>query len=143
MMASAPSSWAISTFFGLVVQVARDAQVHVDLRAQALSHTVCIQTRMVDVCRDGNGSLRHTFPNPFGIPALLFGNTLHLRRDKAGARGVDLRDGHAKSSLRWHYPIRFDGLRPPTATVRRCCPDRISACSRKHPGIRNTDALRV
>ena len=79
-------------FLGLAGDVARDAQVHVHLRAQAAAHTLGREARMVDVRRNGDAPGRHTLPDVLGVAPLLFGHGAHGRRDGARAGVVDLRD---------------------------------------------------
>ena len=78
-------------FLGLVGDVARNAQVHVHLRAQAAAHAFGRQAGMVDVGGDGDAPGRNPLADELGVAPLLLGHDGHFAGDGAGACRVDLR----------------------------------------------------
>ena len=101
---------------GFVGKVAGDAQVDVDLGAQALADALGRQRRVMNVGRDGDAAGGDALADELGAAAFLLGDHAHGGRDLPRAGEVDLRDevrGFVthRCSLRWHYPCRFGGSR--------------------------------
>ena len=79
-------------FLGFVGDIARDAEVHVHLRAQTAAHALGREAPVVDVRGDGDAPRRHTFADELRVAPLLLGHGAHGGRDRARAGMIDLRD---------------------------------------------------
>ena len=77
-------------FHIVVLAVAGDAKVHVDLGAQHGADTLGVQTLVVLVGRDGYLALGHPLADLLGGAILFFSHNLHLRRDDALAGIIHL-----------------------------------------------------
>ena len=74
----------------VVLAVAGDTKVHVDLGAQHGADTLGVQTLVVLVGRDGYLALGHPLADLLGGAILFFSHDLHLRRDDALAGSIHL-----------------------------------------------------
>ena len=107
-----------------IVDVPRDAEVDVHLRAQARAHAARVQSEldMTGVRRYGDAARCDSLANELWVTALVGRDLLDLWRDNTRTRSIQLRHWH---SLRWHYPHQVQGsghVRVPSQPPRRSTP---------------------
>ena len=81
----------LAPLLGYVGLVARNPQVHIDLRAQTLADALGVEACMMDVGGNRDAPAGDPLANELGRAALLFGHDPHFARDGARTRRIDLR----------------------------------------------------
>ena len=78
----------------VVLRVAGNAEIHIDLGAQPVADTLGGQRGVVHIGGDGNGAGGHPLAHPFGCAVFFFRHRGDLGSDDAVLGGIHLRFVH-------------------------------------------------